>query len=68
MGEMKNKNLGCMNGWAKDPIEYTEHLEKCADKTKKWDTYPIVKTNLGRCYNGYRCEKCGCSWTVDSSD
>ena len=24
--------------------------------------------NLGRCYNGYTCSKCGANYTVDSSD
>lgn len=79
---VEQKNLGCMNGWRENPAAYVEHLEKCGteyeskyflgrpDKfeIRKFRKYPVVVTNLGRCYNSYSCEQCGCTWSVDSSD
>lgn len=84
MCTVEKKDLGCMNGWYNgDPTAYTEHLEKCGEvvgeykyflgrpdkfEMRKDVRYNVVVTNLGRCYNRYTCQKCGCSWSVDSSD
>lgn len=84
MCTVEKKDLGCMNGWdySGEPVAYTEHLEKCGEvvgeyryylgkgksEMRKDIRYDVVWTNIGRCYNRYTCQKCGCSWTVDSSD
>jgi hypothetical protein len=80
---MKNeKNLGCMNGWNGEPAEYTAHKETCGTEyqgkymlgrpghfeMRTYRRYDVVSRNLGRCYNEYHCNECGCTWSVDSSD
>ena len=67
-------NLGCQNGWfGKNPPEYLDHLEKCAEfwvdsSGQQRKHYPMERTGLGRCYDRYSCQKCGIEYTVDSSD
>ena len=77
----EQKNLGCMNGWNTEPIEYIQHLENCGteyeyeyffsvgkSEMRKARRYPVKRITLGRCYNRYECSQCKCNWTVDSSD
>jgi hypothetical protein len=65
-------DLGIMNGWKVIPEKYLDHLTKCGyDMT--WPNgrerrYRLEEKNIGRCYNSYTCNDCGCSWRVDSSD
>lgn len=74
-------DLGCQNGWKKNPEKYDEHLASCGVprefkfyvmnklEMRTELVYPnVTRQNIGRCYNRYTCEKCNCSWTVDSSD
>lgn len=53
-----NKNLGCMNGWEINPIEYTNCVKQ---------QHPLIIINIGLCYNKYVCEICNIEYTVDSS-
>ena len=77
--EIKTIDLGCMNGWewrykdtGGEPPEYTKCGKECGEEYEhRGKTYvrrPIVRTNLGNCYNRYTCTKCGITYTVDSSD
>lgn len=73
-------DLGCQNGWKKNPEKYDEHLANCGvpyqykfyvknkPEMRIGFDYPVTRMNIGRSYNRYTCEKCNCSWTVDSSD
>jgi len=74
-------NLGTMNGWKTEPVEYVNHLENCGrEYTYKYflgkpgdfemrtdRRYNETRKNLGNCYNEYTCQDCGISYKVDSS-
>ena len=53
-------NLGYMNGWEENPVEYDEHVKYCSGK--------MVRTKVVSCLNDYKCNECGIVYRVDSSD
>jgi hypothetical protein len=57
------KNLGCMNGWVENPIEY----EKCVQKHHMTKGH-ITTFKLANCYYRCYCDLCKIEYTVDSSD
>lgn len=79
---MTQKNLGTMNGWKSEPAEYTAHKENCGHEVeykymlgrpghfemRTRRVQDVTVRNIGRCYNEYTCNECGCTWSVDSSD
>jgi hypothetical protein len=59
--ENEMKNLGCMNGWKSEPVEYTKCKSGCH--------HEFVSTRkLGNCWYEYSCEICKIKYNVDSSD
>ena len=55
-GKPAVQDLGTANGWRETP----SIVENC--------THQLKERNLGRCYNEYRCDICGYTYRVDSSD
>jgi hypothetical protein len=57
--ENEIKDLGCMNGWPVDPLEY---VHCCNHK------HVLTTVKLGNCWTEYSCEICKIKYNVDSSD
>lgn len=59
---MNEINLGFMNGWKEDPLEWTNHKQSCTMQ----DEQRYLVTDNGN-HEYWRCTKCNIKWEIDMS-